>query len=770
MPFYFTPYIILPLFSAVVNACLAAFARRRRHVPAALPLFWLMVGMSGWSLAYALNTAATSLTIKILCFKLGTTFVCIIIPSVLALAMESVGRGEWLTRRRLALASLIPFGMLLLSWTNGLHTLVRYDLHLLRSGPLLLLGFKNGPYFLVHLLYTYLVNCLAIVLFAGGFRCSPRSEWPRFALMIAATIIPVLVDLLQIAPVKGFSMTTSTLFISGICYSAAIFRHRLLDLVPVARDTLFEMMSEPVLVLDREGRLATANLAARELFLLPKDSIGIPVSTLLAPYPQLKDLLTGAADACQGCMPCKGCMLDEGVSNRSWHVIRTRIESGGNLHGWIIALRDITTLRQAQEELRYSELRFRTLAENSADSIWQIDRDFHFTYISNADQAMRGFTRKEVVGRSVFDMLNAEGAEMVRRLNRERLEQESRGIRTGSLRCEIQMRRKSGGFIWTEINSNPLRDAGGAIVGYIGAIRDISERKLVEEKLVAEKQKLEDALDRLQATQTKLKELNLTLTQQVEEETEKRLAHERLLARNARLAAMGEMIGAIAHQWRQPLATLGVTIQSIRMAWERQRLDGAFMERAEADAQRQLQYMSDTIEGFRNFFRPTKEIERFIVSGKLHEVVRLVEAQFANSGIRLRVDDDSAEQVEVSGYSNEFKQAVLNLVSNARDAILKRRLMPSRAGMIAGTDDTINLSVSNDGGKIAIEVRDTGSGISPEIADKVFEPYFTTKSDGEGTGIGLYMSRLIIEESMGGSLNFRSGPDGTVFMIELNAE
>lgn len=764
MPFYFTPYIILPLLSAVVNACLAGFARRRRHVPAALPLFWLMVGMSGWSFAYTLNTAATSLAVKILCFKLGTTFVCIIVPSVLALALESAGRGEWLTRRRVALVCLIPFIMLLLAWTSEHHALVRYDLLLLRSGPLLLLGFKNGPYFFAHLLYTYAVNGLAIVLFASGFRRSPRSEWPRFALMIVATIIPVLVDLLQITPVKGFSLTTSTLFVSGICYSVAIFRHRLLDLVPVARETLFEMMSEPVLVLDREGRLATANLAARELFLLPKDFGGIAAATILAPYPRLKDLLTDAAD------PREGYVLDEGVSNRSWHLIKTRIESGGNLHGWIIALRDITTLRQAQEELRYSELRFRTLSENSADTIWQIDREFRFTYISNADQAMRGFTPREVVGRSVFDMLTAEGAEMVRSLNRERLEMEKRGIRTGSLRHETQMRRKSGGFIWTEVNSNPLRDAHGAIIGYIGAIRDISERKLAEERLLSEKRKLEDALCWLQATKSQLKELNLTLTQQVEQETEKRLAHERLLARNARLAAMGEMIGAIAHQWRQPLTTLGATIQGIMMAWERKRLDGAFMERAEADARKQITYMSDTIEGFRNFFRPDKEIERFDVGAKLREVVLLVGAQFANSGISLSVLDDSAGRIEVSGYPNEFKQAVLNLVGNARDAIVERRLGSFRVGTTPDLVDTIIIATTRDEQKAIIEVRDSGGGIPPEIADKVFDPYFTTKPEGKGTGIGLYMSRLIIEESMGGLLDFTSSPDGTVFRIELNAE
>ncbi|HEX9007316.1 MAG TPA: HAMP domain-containing sensor histidine kinase, partial [Bacteroidota bacterium] len=209
----------------------------------------------------------------------------------------------------------------------------------------------------------------------------------------------------------------------------------------------------------------------------------------------------------------------------------------------------------------------------------------------------------------------------------------------------------------------------------------------------------------------------------------------------------------------------GATIQSIRMAWDRRRLNGAFMEQVEADVQKQLYYMSDTIEEFRNFFQPEKEIERFAVCDKLNDVVLLVGAQFATSGISLRVMGTTAEQSEVNGYPNEFKQAVLNLVSNARDAILERRARESQPGT---ADGAIILSVSNSGKQVVVEVRDNGCGIPEGIADKVFDPYFTTKPKGSGTGIGLYMSRLIVEESMGGYLDFQSGPEGTVFRITLN--
>lgn len=270
------------------------------------------------------------------------------------------------------------------------------------------------------------------------------------------------------------------------------------------------------------------------------------------------------------------------------------------------------------------------------------------------------------------------------------------------------------------------------------------------------------------SSQRGLHELNLSLTKRVEEETERRLQHERLLSRHARLAAIGEMIGAIAHQWRQPLAALGATIQSIRMAREQNCLDDSFLEKSEADAQKQLYYMSDTIEDFRNFFSPDKVVERFDVGKKIDEVVLLSTPQFANSSVSLRVIDNlSGRRLTVKGYQNEFKQSLLNLVSNAFDAIIDKTPHYVRADEEHDSHGQVVISLAAENRLAVIEVRDNGCGIPPEYADKVFEPYFTNKSGTKGTGIGLYMSRLIVEESMGGRLSFTSEPGGTVFKIEL---
>ena len=293
----------------------------------------------------------------------------------------------------------------------------------------------------------------------------------------------------------------------------------------------------------------------------------------------------------------------------------------------------------------------------------------------------------------------------------------------------------------------------GGELGKLGQAFDEMARKLASREL------------ELVKSEDELLKLNQLLSIRVESEIEKRLEHERLMARHTRLAAIGEMIGAIAHQWRQPLATLGATIQSIRMAWERKCMDNDFLERAETDAQKQLYYMSDTIEDFRNFFSHEKVMEKFDIREKIDEIVLLVHAPYSNSGVSLQVVNHSPGcRLMLRGYKNEFKQAILNLLDNAFDAIMEKHLNDEQFDL---TEGVVILSLYHKENTILIEVSDNGCGIPVEHADKIYDPYFTSKSGDKGTGIGLYMSKLIIEQSMEGVLSFISGPDGTVFRMEL---
>ncbi len=389
-----------------------------------------------------------------------------------------------------------------------------------------------------------------------------------------------------------------------------------------------------------------------------------------------------------------------------------------------------------------SEGELNDLYNNAPCGYHSLDGNGTFVRINDTELGWLGYTRDEVVGKMKFaDILTAEGAinfEVSFPLLK------TRGYVSD---MEFEFVRKDGSTLPVLLNATALYERDGSFLLTRSTSHDITERKGAERVL---------------------NELNQDLTKRVEEETERRLKHERILARHARLAAIGEMIGAIAHQWRQPLATLGATIQSIRMAWERQCIDNEFLAKAESDAQKQLLYMSETIEDFRNFFSPEKVMEVFDAMEKVREAVLLVSPQFAHSSVMLDVVDELAGcPVKIQGYQNEFKQALLNLLSNSFDAVSEKCGHGDRPGGDYAFDALVTICVARRGENVVIEVRDNGCGIPSEHTDKVFEPYFTSKSEGKGTGIGLYMSKLIVEESMGGRLGFTSRPDGTVFVMEL---
>lgn len=266
--------------------------------------------------------------------------------------------------------------------------------------------------------------------------------------------------------------------------------------------------------------------------------------------------------------------------------------------------------------------------------------------------------------------------------------------------------------------------------------------------------------------QVQLLTLNSTLSQRIEEETERRLAHERLLAQNSKLAAMGEMIDAIAHQWRQPLSTVSMIVQTLREAYLRGKLDDAYLERAIGSALSQLQYMTETISTFRGFFRHEKEPEPFSASAKVASAIELLRSQLKGNGITLDFTATPGDDT-IHGFANEFVQVIVNLLANSCEAIQERQSLETTSTEYQFRQDKICISVICEGKQVIIEVGDTGSGIPPESADRLFDSDFSTKKSREGTGMGLYMSRLIIEQSMAGKIFFKSVAGMTVFRLEL---
>lgn len=253
-----------------------------------------------------------------------------------------------------------------------------------------------------------------------------------------------------------------------------------------------------------------------------------------------------------------------------------------------------------------------------------------------------------------------------------------------------------------------------------------------------------------------LETFNQRLQDEIDKAVEKNRKQEKLLMQQAKMAEIGSMLESIAHQWRQPLNILGLSMTRLNLscALGGKSESGKVIEIAEA----QIEYMSQTIDDFRNFFKQDRSQIPVNINAMVNEVEALLGPLLVRKKIMVEREIDSS--IEVLVYPNELKQVLINLVNNAREAIEQRR----------GNERLIYIRCVNDERYCTISIEDTGGGIDASIIDKIFDPYFTTKFESQGTGIGLYMAKTIIEKHFLGKLSVYNTSKGACFEIRLNRE
>jgi signal transduction histidine kinase len=250
--------------------------------------------------------------------------------------------------------------------------------------------------------------------------------------------------------------------------------------------------------------------------------------------------------------------------------------------------------------------------------------------------------------------------------------------------------------------------------------------------------------------------MNERLEERVREEIGRRQEKEKLLLLRSRQAQMGEMISMIAHQWRQPLNTLSLILQKYYIKYQLKRINEETMKRMKDDMQQLLDQMSVTIDDFREFFNPGKEKSLFDLSHTIKYVISMLNPLYEHENIK--IETELEENISIYGYPNEFVQVVLNIINNAKDAIILSDQDVSRK---------ITVHTVCQGERMILTIEDRAGGIPEEIMEKIFDPYFSTKLEKNGTGLGLYMSKMIIEEHMGGELHVKNSQNGAIFEIIL---
>ncbi len=221
----------------------------------------------------------------------------------------------------------------------------------------------------------------------------------------------------------------------------------------------------------------------------------------------------------------------------------------------------------------------------------------------------------------------------------------------------------------------------------------------------------------------------------------------------SKLASMGEMLANIAHQWRQPLTHISYVLMNLKTAYEKQKLTDEYFKRKSEEAKAQLTFMSNTIEDFSNFFKVSKEKESFSLKEVVEETLNLLTASLKLNNIEVKID--SKEDVFINSYKGELVQVLFNILNNSKDEFIKKQIK----------EPTIEIVLRKDRKNVLIEIIDNAEGIKFKDINKVFEPYLTTKE--KGLGIGLYISKTIIENSMKGQLLVENIKEGAKFIIKL---
>lgn len=256
----------------------------------------------------------------------------------------------------------------------------------------------------------------------------------------------------------------------------------------------------------------------------------------------------------------------------------------------------------------------------------------------------------------------------------------------------------------------------------------------------------------------KLNHLNETLSDEVKSALDEARKKDRLFVQQSRLAAMGEMIEQIAHQWRQPLQTLALINQDMYVKQKLGKCDEAYFDRNHESIDEHLQYLSKTIDDFRNFYKTDKSKNLEDIGTVAEDALRLSEVFLNYAKIKTELNVSTARKVNIA--KNEMIQVLMNLIKNGHDAIVQQH---KKDGKII-----INVEECDAGVKVSVE--DNAGGISPDAIEKVFDIYFTTKDSEGGSGLGLHMSRYIIEESFGGKIWVENIDGGARFVILLPSD
>ncbi len=401
-----------------------------------------------------------------------------------------------------------------------------------------------------------------------------------------------------------------------------------------------------------------------------------------------------------------------------------------------LGINESATSEKHFKELNDQKALFESMIHNLPIPIFYKNKEGIYLGCNLEFEKTFGFNREEIIGKNVHQIAPKEIADRYKQEDDEALA----SPKTPQSYEFVTKNRITGELHTVKFYKSVFYDGEGNVAGILGAAIDLSVQKTLEEKL---------------------KNINIKLNERVEQEVAQKInlarekeQQEHLLIQQSKMAAIGEMVWVIAHQWKQPLNAIAFLAQTIEDVKEQPELGGE-IEKGILD---QILFMNQTINDFRSFFSPVKTKQPFCLQKEIEGILELLNSMLYAENIEVKIKKKKALK-QVIGYANEFKHVVLNILTNARDACRINNV----------NNPQLTITFEEDGEKVRASIADNCGGIPTEfLPDTLFEPKFTTKGE-DGSGIGLYISKIIIEKNMDGKIVANNKGKGAEFLIELPA-
>ena len=359
-----------------------------------------------------------------------------------------------------------------------------------------------------------------------------------------------------------------------------------------------------------------------------------------------------------------------------------------------------------EDEIR----QLKSALDRSPVSIMMTDVEANITYINTNYTKMSGYSSSELIGKN--PRILKSGYTTSKQYEKMWEELTSGNVWTANVKNIA----KDGSEFWENSTIIPSLSADGKVDGYIAFKLEITNEIKMKEELIIK---------------------------------------EEIMIAQSRHAAMGEMISMIAHQWRQPITAISMGANNILVDIELEEFNIQNIKNEMNDISEQTIYLSKTIDDFRNFFRPNKEKEEVFIHDIIHEALEIVGKTFEYNNIKISLEGNCTEAVKV--YSRELLQVFLNILKNANEALVENR----------DKNRFITIVISKNKNVVLTTIFNNGGTIPDDVLPNIFDPYFSTKDEQTGTGLGLYMSETIIEKHMNGKLIVENKNDGVCFTIIL---